>query len=56
VISKGLLEIGPIFLPYSPTTLDLSARFRSEILEQHFAKNSVIPHPPDARARSRITP
>jgi len=55
VMSKGLFDIGSIFPPYSPTTLDLSARCGDEILEPHFAKN-VIPIPPDARARSQITP
>ena len=41
VMSKGLLEIGSIFPQYSWTTLDFSARFSDEILEPHFAENSV---------------
>jgi len=41
VMSKGLLEMSSILPPYSPTTLDLSARFSDEILEPHFAENSV---------------
>ena len=55
-MSKGLLEMGAIFPPYSPMTLDLSAMFGDEILEPHFAENSVIATPPDTRARSWITP
>ena len=41
MISKGLLGMGSTFPPYFSTTLDLSARFGDEILEPHFAKNSV---------------
>ena len=40
-MSKCLLEMGSTFPPYSPMTLDLSARFGDEILEPHVAKNSV---------------
>ena len=41
MMSKGLFEIGSIFPQYSWTTLDFSARLSDEILEPHFAENSV---------------
>ena len=45
MMSKGLFEISSIFPPYSPKTLNLSARCGDEILGPLFVENSVCLSP-----------